>query len=67
MMWVIKLFTDFFMSLGAMVFFWALYTITFKAGETGGSVNIVWFIIVPMLFAWVRGEVYHWPKELEKK
>lgn len=66
-MWIVKLFADFFMALGAMVFFGVLYIINFKAGKMDASVSTLWFVAIPALFAWLRGEFYHWPKELRKR
>jgi|TARA_R110000782_G_C14454864_1_gene372640 hypothetical protein len=62
--WIYKLFADFFMALGALVFFGALIVILFLDGSVS-NVSTGWLFLPPMAFAWLRGEFYHWPKEKE--
>ena len=64
-MWLVKVAADFFMAFGFLVFFGAMICIVFNAGEV--NVSTGWFIIPPLVFAWFRGVLCHWPKELKTK
>ena len=62
MKWLIYMFYDFFAALGALVFFSVVFVIIFNEGKFSG-VSTAWFVALPLLYAWLMGELYRWPKE----
>lgn len=63
MRWIGKFLSDFFSCLGFLVFAASLYAMMFTDGLSipGGMV-----LCPPAIFAWLRGEFYHWPKEKDQ-
>jgi len=62
MMWIVKFFADFFMALGFLCFFGAVSVIAFLNGHVE-NLGFEWIVLPSLAFAWLRGELYHWPRE----
>jgi len=62
MTWLLWMFYDFFAGLGALVFFVSIYVIAFKGGQID-NVSTAPTVLVPLIYSWLVGEIYRWPKE----
>lgn len=62
MRWLMLAAWDFFAALGFFVFFGVLFVMWFMDGSAE-EVNVMWILGPTLLFSWLRGEFYHWPKE----
>ena len=60
--WLVKMVFDFFMAFGVIVFFSMFAVLAFFDGETL-VISSRWFFAPPLIYAWLRGEFHHWPRE----
>ena len=60
--WIAKMWCDYFLAMGHIVFFGGFISVTFFGGYAE-NVSLGWFLFPPLIFAWLRGEFCHWPKE----
>ena len=60
--WLVKLFADFFMAIGFIVVLGVLFVVFFMNGDVN-NFSTEWVVLPALLFAWLRGEFYHWPRE----
>lgn len=57
-----KAFYDFFFAVGIIVVIGAVAAITFNNGEIN-NLSTGWIFFPACIYAWLRGELFHWPKE----
>ena len=62
MEWMKHLLFDFFFAVGAIFTFGLLVVLLFFDGQVSNG-NTLWVFMPALIFAWLRGEIVHWPKE----
>ena len=61
-MWLTKYAYDYFFGVGLIVVALGIFTVVFKNGELS-NFSTAWILFPPSIYAWLRGELHHWPKE----
>ena len=64
--WVLKAIGDYFACFGFVVFVGAVVSILFFDGKVE-NLSTGWIVSLPLMYSYLRGELYHWPKEITSK
>lgn len=65
MTWIVNMLVDYFIAFGVLVLLCVIVTLVFFHGSVK-DVSAIPIVLLPAIYAWVRVEIYHLPRETNK-